>query len=228
MVWQLPSKVTRAPKHSPAVLAKKILTDSIPARIIQAAAVQCSSTSKTRKKKVIEWMIDNIGITHHDDGEGEDKPIDQIKFAQLCRIARANDIDPDIIPPHIDFDRDLRCHEDALPGATVCYFHGGSAPQVQEAARRRLIGLADPMINVLEDVAMNDVKGAARVAAANSILDRGIGKAPQEIKVEHDNKQLAEDLESLSDADLKTWIALKRKMQTPALVVKAVRVLEST
>lgn len=32
-----------------------------------------------------------------------------------------------------------RCRQDALPGMTVCEYHGGGAPQVREAARRRVV-----------------------------------------------------------------------------------------
>lgn len=41
------------------------------------------------------------------------------------------------------------CQRDAIAGATVCQVHGGSAPQVREAARRRLLELVDPALGVL-------------------------------------------------------------------------------
>src|SRR6185503_18633156 len=42
--------------------------------------------------------------------------------------------------------RQLRCERPAIPGGTVCRYHGGAAPQVQLAALERLRQLQDPAI----------------------------------------------------------------------------------
>lgn len=36
-----------------------------------------------------------------------------------------------------------RCRQPAIPGGTVCRFHGGACPQVQRKARERIIELRD-------------------------------------------------------------------------------------
>ncbi len=41
------------------------------------------------------------------------------------------------------------CGAHAIRGGTVCVAHGGGAPQVRDAARRRLLELVDPAIGVL-------------------------------------------------------------------------------
>ncbi len=42
-----------------------------------------------------------------------------------------------------------RCRQPAIPGGNVCRYHGGAAPQVQQAARLRLAALVDPAIDQL-------------------------------------------------------------------------------
>jgi hypothetical protein len=61
----------------------------------------------------------------------------------------------------------------------VCPMHGGSAPQVREAARHRLLALVDPALSVIE----GNLKGRTKnpqVAqrAAEDILDRAGVMAP--------------------------------------------------
>jgi hypothetical protein len=64
-----------------------------------------------------------------------------------------------------------------IAGATVCRVHGGAAPQVKEAAGRRLLALVDPALVTLARA----VKGKGRptaveISAARDILDRaGLG-----------------------------------------------------
>lgn len=41
------------------------------------------------------------------------------------------------------------CKRHAIAGGTVCPTHGGSAPRVKEAAKRRLLELVDPALAVL-------------------------------------------------------------------------------
>ena len=43
----------------------------------------------------------------------------------------------------------IACRAQAITGAKVCRVHGGSAPQVIAAARRRLLLLIDPALGVL-------------------------------------------------------------------------------
>lgn len=39
-----------------------------------------------------------------------------------------------------------KCRQPVVPGASVCVYHGGRAPQVQEAPRRRLLEMADGVL----------------------------------------------------------------------------------
>lgn len=76
----------------------------------------------------------------------------------------------------------------------LCQKHGGSLPNVQEhaaavieAARLRIIGLADMAVDVLEDLALNSTADQVRLGASRDLLDRANVKGTTEIdvKVEH-------------------------------------------
>lgn len=73
------------------------------------------------------------------------------------------------------------CHKAPIRGGTVCWKHGGAAPQVQRAAKLRLLDLVDPAIAGL--LRALTVKGACDkcgrsddpaivVRAAQIVLDR--------------------------------------------------------
>jgi hypothetical protein len=69
------------------------------------------------------------------------------------------------------------CKRYAIAGGTVCPTHGGSAPQVKEAAMRRLEDGALIAANALVTIAGKGSNEAARVRAADSLLDRvGVGR----------------------------------------------------
>lgn len=70
-----------------------------------------------------------------------------------------------------------QCKHPAIPGATVCPYHGGSAPQVREAARRRLLELVPDAVEAMAQMAgiiegAKDVKDEVRQRAAADLLDR--------------------------------------------------------
>jgi hypothetical protein len=44
------------------------------------------------------------------------------------------------------------CRNWPVPGATVCRLHGGSAPQVREAARQRLLAMLNPALAELQKI----------------------------------------------------------------------------
>ena len=64
-----------------------------------------------------------------------------------------------------------RCRKAAIRGGTVCATHGGAAPQVRDAARRRLLELAEPAVAALAE-ALASGEWPSVVAAAKAILDR--------------------------------------------------------
>jgi len=74
----------------------------------------------------------------------------------------------------------LKCKGQAISGARVCRVHGGSAPQVIAAARRRLLLLVDPALGVLAQAVRVRTKAvgkywepsAQEISAAREILNR--------------------------------------------------------
>lgn len=85
-------------------------------------------------------------------------------------------------------DRSGRCKKPARRGAWVCSHHGGSAPAVIDAARRRLAEASDRAAQVLVDLAVDPSQpGAVRRAAAADVLDRtGVVRVTSVEVVEHD------------------------------------------
>lgn len=71
------------------------------------------------------------------------------------------------------------CQAYAISGGKVCVYHGGMAPQVREAARRRMAEHIPDALDTLV-AALQDSSGAVRVRAADSLLDRLGLKAPEE------------------------------------------------
>lgn len=66
-----------------------------------------------------------------------------------------------------------RCNAPALNGTNVCRVHGGKAPQVQRAARLKLLDLIDPAIATLaREMTNQQARAADRIKAAEAILDR--------------------------------------------------------
>ena len=65
-----------------------------------------------------------------------------------------------------------QCGNKAIPGGTVCRFHGGGARQVRNRARLNLLELVDPAIATLAREMATAEGSSDRQRAANSILDR--------------------------------------------------------
>ena len=65
-----------------------------------------------------------------------------------------------------------QCGNKAIPGGTVCRFHGGGARQVRNRARLNLLELVDPAIATLAREMATAKSSTDRQRAANSILDR--------------------------------------------------------
>jgi hypothetical protein len=81
-----------------------------------------------------------------------------------------------------------QCGKPSIPGGRVCRWHGGNAPQVRDAARRRLLELVDPAICTLERALIlpGDEREptAVNIAAARDILDRAGLVQEQDVEVE--------------------------------------------
>ena len=75
------------------------------------------------------------------------------------------------------------CKQPCIPGGTVCRFHGGSAPQVREAARKRLLELVPMALQTLQAMASGASSEAVRVRAAIDLLDRAGLRPADEVVV---------------------------------------------
>jgi hypothetical protein len=64
------------------------------------------------------------------------------------------------------------CKKTAIPGGTVCRYHGGGAKQVQNAARERLAALVMPALGALSELVKQRKVPAVRLGAARDVLDR--------------------------------------------------------
>lgn len=74
------------------------------------------------------------------------------------------------------------CKLDAIPGGTVCRFHGGSAPQVREAARKRILALVPEAIATMVGL-LEAGSEATRFRAAADLLDRAGLRPADEVVV---------------------------------------------
>ena len=69
-----------------------------------------------------------------------------------------------------------RCKRRPIPGGTVCYIHGGAAPQVQATAAERLKALQPKAITTLETLLDRSEFPTVQMAAVRDVLDRTEGK----------------------------------------------------
>lgn len=77
-----------------------------------------------------------------------------------------------------------QCRKSAVAGALVCTTHGGKAPQVQKAARDRLLDAADPAARRLVELVDSDDEAVA-LRAATALLDRsGHGPTTKQVNVD--------------------------------------------
>lgn len=89
-----------------------------------------------------------------------------------------------------------RCGRWSLRGSNVCAKHGGQLPTVKahaqavvEAARLRLLDMADQAIDVIEDLSLNATAEQVRLKASTEILDRsGIRGGTEVLVAVEDNR----------------------------------------
>ncbi len=75
------------------------------------------------------------------------------------------------------------CQSPAIAGGTVCRMHGGSAPQVQAAARERLLALQPLAIQTLHNLLNREEFPTVQLGAARDVLDRTEGKATETLQI---------------------------------------------
>lgn len=77
-----------------------------------------------------------------------------------------------------------RCNRSAIRGGNVCQVHGGSAPQVRAAAKRRLLEAADEVAAILVRIAISeDTDERVRLQAIRDLLDRAGIMTPKTVEV---------------------------------------------
>ncbi|VBA47131.1 hypothetical protein LAUMK41_00489 [Mycobacterium attenuatum] len=109
-----------------------------------------------------------------------------------------------------------QCRRPAARGANVCPVHGGSAPQVKAAARRRLDQAADVLVQRLLKFALDgDVADNVALTAIRDALDRaGMGaKTEVAVEVKPAYEELLGDVAHTTKAQ---WEAMKRGDTAPA------------
>ena len=113
-----------------------------------------------------------------------------------------------------------QCGRSAIPGGTVCRYHGGAAPQVIERARLRLAALVLPAVDYLGRGVRQKKSNSPGVASARDILDRA-GLKPvekHEVTVKSPRNMTADELEQ--------WLAELRADMSGTTIPEATALLE--
>jgi hypothetical protein len=84
------------------------------------------------------------------------------------------------------------CANPAIKGGTVCRMHGGSAPQVKQAAMERLRALQHPALDALDWLLKQRDFPSAAMSAAKDVLDRTEGKPAETVAMAHSGKVVIE------------------------------------
>jgi hypothetical protein len=102
----------------------------------------------------------------------------------------------------------LQCASNAIVGGTVCKHHGGAAPQVLAAARRRLVEAADA-VSVLIDL-LDSGNERVRRAAATDLLDRAGMFRGERIVIDDDEADDHADIDELNE-QIEAWFERQRE-----------------
>lgn len=78
-----------------------------------------------------------------------------------------------------------QCGRTAIPGGTVCRYHGGLAPQVQAAAQERLKAMQPLALDTLEALMRRNQYPTVQFQSAKAVIDWTEGKAGESVAVEH-------------------------------------------
>lgn len=75
------------------------------------------------------------------------------------------------------------CRQPAIPGGTVCRYHGGAAPQVRLAALERLKAYQDRAIDRLFKLVEQEGFPSTSLSAVKDVLDRTMGRPAETVQV---------------------------------------------
>lgn len=78
-----------------------------------------------------------------------------------------------------------RCGRSAIPGGTVCRYHGGAAPQVKAKALERLQAYQNRAIDRLFELVEQTSYPSTAFAAVRDVLDRTMGKPIEQVSLDH-------------------------------------------
>lgn len=101
-----------------------------------------------------------------------------------------------------------RCGQVAIPGARVCVYHGGDAPQVKAAATRRLYEACDPALDKLLTLLCSKNESVA-LSAAREILNRAGIQATEVFQFRRFD---VSKLDTLTTEELQMALVLAQKM----------------
>lgn len=104
--------------------------------------------------------------------------------------------------------RQSQCKQPAIPGGTVCHYHGGGSPQVKQKARERLAALVDPSITKLGKLVRSESEAVA-LGAVKDVLDRNGFKSVETLKI---IQATDEQLALLDEDELKMLVRIAIKM----------------
>ena len=112
----------------------------------------------------------------------------------------------------------VRCRRTAILGGTLCYYHGGAAPQVKRAAKERLMELLLPAIDRLEKLMEQTELPSVALSAVISILDRN-GLVPEH-KLKHSGQLTTGSNDDLPGDVVSLVASLNEILAGPAGTIK--------
>lgn len=77
-----------------------------------------------------------------------------------------------------------KCRGMAIRGGSVCYVHGGAAPQVKLKARARIEAMVDPALDELRKLISSADTDAVKLSAIKDVLDRAGYKLPEVVQTD--------------------------------------------
>ncbi len=106
------------------------------------------------------------------------------------------------------------CTKWPIRGGSVCDTHGGSAPQVKRAARRRLAELVDPSIGVLHALLTAvEQHPTQALTAARDVLDRTGHKATEQLDILSTHTLVdPEQVRHMTTEEIRTLVPLLKKL----------------
>ena len=130
----------------------------------------------------------------------------------------------------------LPCKNPAVRGTNVCMTHGAAAPQVREAARRRLALLLDPALKCLYDLLMQRDNLSVALQAVKEVLERNqlyaVDVEAPHLKVAPSlrvNTQINTNVAAMTDAELDDYrhllAELKRVLPAAPKVIEGIVML---